>query len=116
MKALHALRVLVLIRLIFGQYDNLRVVAVGIRTLHGIFNFIDQCHAVPDNVNALVIKLKDLVVPVDFNKLRFNAEIFCYLLRHIRVKTDPVAVIILIIHRGKIRDASKPIQLPSSSL
>ena len=47
----------------------------------------------------------DLVVPVDLNEFRLDAKAFRKCLCQVRIKADPLAALIFIIHRFKIRDA-----------
>ena len=85
-----------------GNYNDLCVVAVGNRAVHSGLDFIGKGHAVPDNVDALVFKFKNFVIPIDYDKFNFNTEIFGKFFCHIRIKTDPFAVFVFKVHGSKI--------------
>ena len=74
-----ALLGLVLVGNISLDNNYLSVVAVGLAAAHGVENFGGEGHAVPYAVNALVLELKDLVVPVDLDELNINTQILCKL-------------------------------------
>ncbi len=101
-----AVRRLILSSLVRRQHHNLRIQAVGLGGRHARFHLVGQRHAVPNAVDRLGVKLHDLVVPVDFNKLGLYAQRLGKRLRHIRVKADPLTGVILVVHRRKVGDAN----------
>ena len=102
---LHAVDILVSICFVRGKNHNLCIVAVSIGACHRGRHLIGQCHAVPDHIDALVLELQNLVVPVDLHELYLYTKILRNLLRHIGVKADPFAALILIVHRLEIGDS-----------
>ena len=96
-----------------GRNDkNLYVSCIRNGAVHRGLDPVGQRHAVPNSVNALAVKLHDLVVPVDLKKLSLYADALGESLCHVGVKADPlVRAVFLIIHRREIGDADDQLAL-----
>lgn len=104
-------------RLILGSVgrfndNHLRVVAICIGAAHCRFNLIVKRHAVPYAVDGFSVKLHDFVVPIDLGELNAYADALAEGLCHVGIKSDPVARLVLIIHRLEIGNSYDKRALP----
>ena len=86
--------------------DNLCIVTVCIRTLHSTCHFIRKCHTIPYTVDCLTIQLHNFVIPVNFNKFHIYTDAVCKSGCHLCIKTNPLSIVILVIHWSKISDTN----------
>jgi hypothetical protein len=97
--------VLEAVSLVDRNDDNLCIVAVGIGTFHGACDLGREGHAVPYAVDCLALEFHNLIIPVNFYKFGGDTETFSKCLCHVRVKSNPFSIFVLVVHRFKIGDA-----------
>ena len=64
----------------------------------------------------MAIEFQNLVVPVDLDEFNRNAQLLGKGLGYVRIKADPLARFVLVVHRGEIRDAHDELALVQHSL
>ena len=88
-----------------GDHDDLGVAAVGGGAGHGGLHAVGEGHAVPHHVDGLAVELVDLLAPLNDDELHVHSQALGYQPGQLRVKAGPLAVVVLIVHGGKLRDA-----------